>query len=107
VLRAHPEVLDVLVHVDPEDDLEPDLAAIRLPGREALLPMIRPLIADLPAPERIILHYLDGGIEIDLYVSLAAYDDAASLRDAEKRLAERLDELPMVRSVRLNWISAP
>ena len=25
VLREHPDVLDVLVHIDPEDDLEPDL----------------------------------------------------------------------------------
>ena len=33
VLREHPEVLDVLVHIDPEDDLDPDAAAARLPGR--------------------------------------------------------------------------
>jgi len=107
VLRTHPEVLDVLVHIDPEDDLEPDLAAIRLPGREALLPMIGPLIADLPTPQRVVLHYLAGGIEVDLYFSLSGFDGAASLHEVESRLAARLDELPMVRSVRLNWTSAP
>lgn len=106
VLRAHPEVLDVLVHIDPEDDLEPDLAAIGLPGREALMPMIAPLIADLPAPRKIVLHYLAGKIEIDLYLALAEVD-AASLAEVEQRLAARLEELPMVRRVRLNWVSAP
>ena len=68
VLREHPEVLDVLVHVDPEDDLEPDLAATRLPGRETLLPLLQPLLADLPPPERVVLHYLGGQVEVEVFL---------------------------------------
>lgn len=107
VLREHPEVLDVLVHVDPEDDLEPDLAAMRLPGRETLLPLLQPLLADLPPPERIVLHYLGGQVEVDLYFAQSSLACAGALSEAEARLAGRLDELPMVRALRLNCVSAP
>jgi hypothetical protein len=54
VLREHPEVLDVLVHIDPEDDLDPDAAAARLPGRDAVLLELKPLLAELPPPEKVI-----------------------------------------------------
>lgn len=107
VLREHPEVLDVLVHVDPEDDLEPDLAAMKLPGRETLMPLIEPLIADLPAPERVVLHYLAGQVEIDLYFAQSCFTGADSLHAAEERLASRLQAVPMVRVLRLNCVSAP
>ncbi|PKO89875.1 MAG: cation-efflux pump [Betaproteobacteria bacterium HGW-Betaproteobacteria-12] len=103
VLREQPEVLDVLVHIDPENDMDIDLATVaRLPGRAALLAELKPLLADLPEPQKVILHYLGGGIEIEVFFGHAVFADGADLLQAEKALAERLKEHPVIRTVRLN-----
>ena len=107
VLREHAEVLDVLVHIDPEDDVDPDVGALRLPGREALLPMLVPLLVGLPAPEKVVLHYLKGRIEVDLYFEQSCFASAEAMRQAESLLATRLHELPMVCTLRLNCFNAP
>lgn len=107
VLREHPEVLDVLVHVDPDDDGEPDRSALRLPGREALLPQLAPLLADLPAPARIVLHYVGGQLEVDLYFTRDTLAGCGALTDIEASLDRRLRDFPVVHALRLNYTSAP
>lgn len=107
VLREHPEVLDVLVHVDPDDDVEPDRSALGLPGRESLLPQLAPLLVDLPAPDRIVLHYVGGQVEVDLYFAQGSLAGCASLCEMESRLAERLKAVPVVHALRLNCTAAP
>jgi cation diffusion facilitator family transporter len=68
VLRQHP-VLDVMVHIDPEDDLVAK-SSVMLPNRETLLKHLEARLGDaLPKPYRAVLHYLDGRAEIELFVS--------------------------------------
>jgi len=107
VLREHPQVLDVLVHIDPEDDLDPDTASFRLPGRAALLDELRQLLGELPEPERVVLHYLGGGIEIEVFFAQSMLVDADALRGAEQRLIERLRTHPSIRAISLNCSFAP
>lgn len=107
VLREHPEVLDVLVHIDPEDDLDPDLAAHRLPGREALLNELYPLLKGLPVPQRIILHYLSGRVEVEVFLDHVFFENGAALKQAEAALAERLGQHPTIRNISLNCLIAP
>jgi divalent metal cation (Fe/Co/Zn/Cd) transporter len=107
VLREHQEVLDALVHIDPEDDLDPDLAAARLPARDALLAELTGLLAGLPAPDRIVLHYLGGRVEVEVFVSHDFLGDATALRAAEAALAERIRDHPEIRSISLNLRVAP
>lgn len=107
VLREHPDVLDVLVHIDPEDDMDPDLFAIRLPARAALLDELQPMLASLPTPEKVVLHYLGGQIEVEVYVSHAFFENGAALMQAEAALAEALKKHPLIRSVSLNCLVAP
>lgn len=103
VLREQAEVLDVLVHIDPEDDLDVDLAVVaRLPGRAAVLAELTPLLADLPEPEKVVLHYLGGGVEVELFFDCAEAERGDTLLLAEKALVERLQGHPLIRSVRLN-----
>ncbi len=103
VLREHPDVLDVLVHIDPEDDLHVDLAAVaRLPGRSALLAELAPLLADLPAPQKVVLHYLGGGVEVEVFFGHAVFAGGEDLLRAEQGLAERLKQHPVIRAVHLN-----
>lgn len=107
VLREHPEVLDVLVHIDPEDDLDPDLAAHRLPGREALLNELYPLLKGLPVPQRIVLHYLSGRVEVEVFLDHVFFENGAALKQAETALAERLGQHPIIRNISLNCLIAP
>ena len=107
VLREHPEVLDVLVHIDPEDDMDPDLYSTRLPARDALLDELQPLLSGLPTPEKVVLHYLNGGVEVELFMSHAFFADTQALRKAEDDLAGRLKQHPIIRCVQLNCLIAP
>jgi len=107
VLREHPEVLDVLVHVDPEDDMDPELFSTRLPAREALLAELQPLFAGLPKPEKVILHYLNGQIEIEIFLNHDFFDNGEALKQAEADLADRLKAHANVRRVSLNCLVAP
>lgn len=107
VLRTHPEVLDVLVHVDPEDDMAVAGPSARLPSRTVLEEELRGLLAGVPAPDRIVLHYLGGRVEAELFLAHDAFPDLAALRAAEDGIAERIRGHPAIRSVSLNFRIAP
>ncbi len=107
VLRAHPEVLDVLVHIDPEDDMAPDSASFRLPGRDALLQELEPILAGLPTPAKIVLHYLNGQVEVEVFLSHAFFENGEELRRAEAELSDRLKVHPLIRCISLNCLIAP
>jgi len=102
VLRQHPEVLDVLVHIDPENDAVVPVAAHGLPGREQLLAEIEPLLADLPPVERVVLHYLGGQVEIELFVVAADLASALSLEATGARIAAALCAQPAIRNISVN-----
>lgn len=107
VLREHPEVLDVLVHIDPEDDMDPDTYATRLPPRDKLLVELQPLLAGLPEPQKVVLHYIKGQVEAEVFFSHSFFENGAALRAAEDALAARLKPHPAIRSVSLNCLVAP
>ena len=107
VLREHPEVLDVLVHIDPEDDLASEMSPIRLPPRAAVLAELAPLLAELPTPEKIVLHYLGGGIEAEVFVDHAYFEQHDALKVAEIRVSKKLGQHPTIRKISLNCLSAP
>jgi cation diffusion facilitator family transporter len=107
VLREHPDVLDVLVHIDPEDDLDPDLVSTRLPSREALLEELGELLVNLPTPEHVVLHYLGGRVEVEVFLAHDVFADISALRSTEAMLAERIKDHPAIRSISLNFRVAP
>lgn len=89
------EISDVTVHIDPEDD---EIAAPSkdLPMRDAAEAMLSECWQEIPGVaqrERMLLHYLDGKIDIEVYFPLSAYSGrqkAASLgADLQQSLAER------------------
>lgn len=107
VLRAHPEVLDVLVHIDPEDDMDAERTGVRLPARDALLAELKPLLAGLPEPEKVVLHYLRGQIEVEIFLDHGFFETGEAFRKAEADLLERLGAHPSIRRVSLNCLIAP
>ena len=83
VRAAHPEVQDVLVHIDPEDD--DSLQAVppgRLPERADVLATVATLLGpDVAVPKRVQIHYLGGRVDVDVLLDTApAAADAQALR---------------------------
>jgi hypothetical protein len=106
VLDGHPEVLDVLVHVDAENDLLAN-AAVQLPDRNELLTHLRLILdTDLPEFERTILHYLGTRVEAEVFLS-AGYADEATLTKIKQRVESALIDDPWFAAIHLNQRIAP
>jgi cation diffusion facilitator family transporter len=101
VLRRH-HVMDVMVHIDPEDDMEAK-PSIHLPNRDVLLRhLVERLGEELPIDERTTLHYLDGKIDLDLFLDSAAYLVPAKLEALQRRCAEITADDPYLRTIHLH-----
>lgn len=73
VLRQH-HVMDVMVHIDPEDDMSARPNA-GLPSRKALLEHLATRMSGgLPQGSRTTLHYLDGKVEADMFLDSSDCD---------------------------------
>ncbi len=67
LLKAMPEVKDVTVHIDPEDD-EVSTPSLHLPNRQKLeAELLSSWKMNYPEIESWTIHYLDGKIMIDLF----------------------------------------
>lgn len=110
VLSRHPEVLDVLVHVDAEEDLDRDqlAAAVELPDREALLEHLRSLLGvELSQFEKTLFHYLGDRVEAEVFLPQEICQDANTILRLEKTLAERLSSDPYFSAISVNCRIAP
>ncbi len=80
VLKKH-HVMDVMVHIDPEDDLKAKPNA-HLPSRPGLLAHLAGRLGDQDLQDcRVVFHYLDGKVDAEIYLS------------ADKRPDGQADEL--------------
>ena len=85
VLKHH-HVLDVMVHIDPEDDLQAKPNA-HLPSRPGLLAHLAERLGDPALPDnRVVFHYLDGKVDAEIYL-------AAANRQQADMLQTRCDDL--------------
>lgn len=89
------EIVDVTVHVDPEDD-DLQVASLSLPSRHELIGQLQhcwePITA-ARAIEHINLHYLSGKLNVDIYLPLTTADDlnsAQQLSSAFKQATQQL-----------------
>jgi cation diffusion facilitator family transporter len=84
VLRDH-HVLDVMVHIDPEDDMQarPNM---HLPSRPELLACLAEGLNIPNFPEnRVVFHYLDGKVDAEIYLTDSVLEASA--------LQKRCDDL--------------
>lgn len=108
VLRAHAEVLDVLVHIDAEDDLDPGRRPSALPERPVLLHHLRVLLGeDLPEFDHTVLHFLSRGLEAEVFLPASVGADADRVSRLEQRIATRLPGDPWFKAITLNQRIAP
>lgn len=108
VLAAHDDVVDMLVHIDPEDDMR-ITSSTRLPDRAALLSHLGGILGEeeLPDLQKVQLHYLGGRVEAEVFIGTATIPDFERLDRLERLLAVRLADDPYFRSIVINWIFAP
>jgi len=75
VLKNH-HVLDVMVHIDPEDDMQIAHNA-KLPDRPVLLAQLAGLLGNSQLlNHRVVFHYLDGRVDAELFVPSGGELDA-------------------------------
>ena len=101
VLAQH-HVMDVMVHIDPEDDLQAQPNA-HLPHRAALLAHLAQRLGDdLPLGKRTMLHYLDGKVDADLFLDPADYHDPARIVALQLKCGEITADDVYFRSIELH-----
>lgn len=86
VLKQH-HVMDVMVHIDPEDDMRAKPNA-HLPDRDRLLAHLKERLGEASlTASRVVLHYLDGKVDAELYL-MADGQDAAYANTLQARCDE-------------------
>jgi hypothetical protein len=108
VLRAHDDVLDMLVHVDPENDARA-AAASSLPARQVLLDHLAKLLQQESAVpfEKVNLHYLGERVEAEVFLPPVVALDAQQVAHLQQQVSAGLSGDPLFRSVTLNCVIAP
>jgi hypothetical protein len=104
VLKRH-HALDVMVHIDPEDDSSAKLNQ-HLPSRETLIAHLEQLLGQaLPGHEKVVLHYLDGKAEAEIF--LASDVRREQLEALKTVIADRLPEDKLFAAIQLHRYHAP
>ncbi|MBK5929364.1 cation diffusion facilitator family transporter [Halochromatium salexigens] len=96
---------DVIVHIDPEDD-ESATPTKGLPMRTEILERLDQYWRPIPEAltrKRVLLHYLDGAITVDLFFPLRTFVDESSTRQLHQRLRAALEDDPDIAEVRLYY----
>ncbi len=108
VLARHDDVLDVLVHIDAEDDALPPSGSQPIPPREELVRHLAGLLGEPVATEqRVVFHYLGNRVEAEVFLPEAVSADPARLAAMQTRLRAGLHGDPWFSSVSLNQRFAP
>lgn len=107
VRAAHPEVRDVLVHIDPEDDGELQVVPPGpLPERSEILARMRALLGPgFAEPRRVQIHYLGQRVEVEIILPSAPAAEA--LEALRSRRKDWLAEHPHYRNIRVFVEIAP
>jgi cation diffusion facilitator family transporter len=106
LLDGHVEVLDVLVHVDAENDLH-GTAAVGLPDRPVLLAhLAAQLGVDAVLLQKTVLHYLGSRVEAEVILPGGQFDPE-QLQTIHRRAAALQNSDPWFLSVNVNQRIAP
>lgn len=91
VLKAH-AALDVMVHIDPEDDSAVK-RSVHLPPREELLRQLSQRLGDrVPLPQHIVLHYLGGKVEAEILLPESSVQQAEKMAELKAEIAKIVAE---------------
>jgi cation diffusion facilitator family transporter len=98
------EIDDVTVHIDPEDDEVAPVGAASLPSRSEALARLATAWKDVGGAglrQRVVLHYLAGRIDVDVYFPLIEFADTRRATELRGALSEALQGLHEFRTLRV------
>jgi len=99
VLKNH-HVLDVMVHIDPEDDMKAKPNA-HLPSRPGLMAHLAECLGvEALANNRVVFHYLDGKVDAEIYLARESSPEGADALQA--RCDERIGKDPIFRAIHVH-----
>lgn len=108
VVATYPEVLDVLVHVDAEDDTVQEVRAANLPDRATLLGHLRTLLGEqVPQLDRAVFHYLGNRVEAEVFLPQEYCLDPNNIARLEERIAVALPGDAIFSAISINCRFAP
>jgi cation diffusion facilitator family transporter len=108
VVATFPEVLDVLVHVDAEDDTVPEARTANLPDRATLLRHLRALLGDeVPQLDKAVFHYLGSRVEVEVFLPPEYCLDPENIARVEERIAAALPRDTIFSAISINCRFAP
>lgn len=108
VIAENEHVLDVLVHVDVEDDVIKPADAEDLPEREELMRRLAQILGpDTPQVDKALLHYLAHRVEADIFLPAAFCLDGDRVVALEQRIAKALRSDPHFSAISINCKVAP
>jgi len=105
LLRSDDDIMDVTVHIDPEDD-EHSIPNRHLPLRGELLDGLARHWNGLDGADdiaEVTIHYLDGRVDVEIELPVALASDPSRVRDRAKAFSEALSDDPLVGTVRLKY----
>lgn len=98
------EVTDVTVHIDPEND-ETGSPCNDLPPREQVIEELKQRWPQLPAEdvEAVTLHYLSGGIDVELDLPIGILQDIREAKHLVQELKRLVLSLPYISDVQVRF----
>lgn len=103
IINEVDEIFDVTVHIDPEDD-EKGSPSVNLPLRRQLLPQLQFRWAEVPEfrhHERIVLHYLRGSVDADVFISRHGINTLEQIGRLTEDLKCRVADMDYIGRVRV------
>lgn len=96
-------VMDVTVHIDPEDD-EKSMPSIGLPNRVILQKHLETCWKDLPgyqSIQKMLLHYLDGKLDIEIFINLKGIEHPS--KELLHRYQKASQAIPSIHQVKIHF----
>jgi divalent metal cation (Fe/Co/Zn/Cd) transporter len=106
VRASHPDVLDVLVHVDTEED-QVGSAGHSLPGRAVLVRELDGILGEAPQAAPAVFHYVGDRVEAEVYLPFDWCADAGRLEALQARVRAHVAASPHWERVALLCKIAP
>jgi cation diffusion facilitator family transporter len=94
---------DVTVHIDPEDDEEGPSCA-KLPLRDEVESILEELCVEIDEyrfRQRLVLHYLSGQIDLDIYLPISSFTTEQASEGLKRRFQTAIAQSDIFREVRL------
>ncbi len=109
IIKENNEIADVLVHIDPENDLDAKYN-LNLPLRHEIIARLQQSCQSLEAHhaiEQMTLHYLSGKITVDIYLPLSIVQNIKEAKTLSQHFSALVEDDQIIHDIRLYYSTSP